>query len=264
MVLFDAHVHLQKNLVLETLLDTARRSFSAQKRAGGAETYCLLLAETNALDMFAVLKKRSEAGILGEWRLEPTQEPESLRASRRDWPGGRLFIMAGRQIVTVEKIEVLALATPAKPAEGLSLRETVAAVRSQGGIAVLPWGVGKWLGKRGERVHRLVEEATPAGLFLGDNGGRPVIWPAPRIFQTAADRGIRLLPGSDPLPLPGEEARIGGYGASIRGAIGDDRPSADLKRLLADLSRPIIPFGSRMGVLRFVQTQIALRRLAKN
>lgn len=258
MVFFDAHVHLQKDMILENLLDCARCHFSRQHRVHEDETYCLLLAEAGDLNSFATLGNIP----LRDWNLQPTEERESLRASRSDWPGGRLFILAGRQIITAERIEALALATPATIPDGLSLEETVAAAKRQGAIAVLPWGVGKWLGKRGKIVERFVVRAAPEGLFLGDNGGRPSIWPTPRLFATAAARGVRLLPGSDPLPLPGEESRVGSYGGGIAGEIGDAHPARDLKRLLIDPSRPIVPFGGQMGVGRFIRTQVALRRAA--
>ncbi|MBU1567933.1 MAG: hypothetical protein KJ630_20195, partial [Proteobacteria bacterium] len=89
---------------------------------------------------------------------------------------------------------------------------------------------------------------------------RPTFWPTPSPFNTAADRGIRLLPGSDPLPLHSEEERIGSYGAMVEGEISVDNPAENLKALLTTSDVKIIPFGRRQGALRFMKTQLALRR----
>jgi hypothetical protein len=102
--------------------------------------------------------------------------------------------------------------------------------------------------------------ADPDRLFVGDNGGRPAFWPTPRPFTTAAGRGIRLLPGSDPLPLADEELRVGSYGAMIEGTCSSDQPAEGLRTLLARNSTVITPYGKRPGALRFFRTQIALRR----
>ena len=267
MICFDAHVHIHTLFSIDGMLAEARHNFTRQlpKDAGDRPAaFVLFLAEADGCDFFTGLKEtadRDRYTTPGGWRITPTEEAESLLLTRNDWPGGRLFILAGRQLVTAEKIEVLALATPAKFADGLTLDATVEAVRSHDALAVLPWGVGKWLGERGEILDDFLKRAAPEGLFVGDNGGRPIFWPAPRLFRTAAVRGIGLLPGSDPLPLPAEESRVGSYGGWLQGEITNDHPATDLRRRLTDRSHPVVPFGGRMGARRFLQAQVALRRL---
>ncbi|BCL61859.1 hypothetical protein DGMP_25520 [Desulfomarina profundi] len=108
-------------------------------------------------------------------------------------------------------------------------------------------------------VKKIIENTQFEKLFVGDNGGRPVFWPAPAIFDLAANRGIRLLPGSDPLPLAEEEQRAGSYGGAVSGECTVETPFADLKTILADQNVQITPFGNKQGVVRFFKTQIALR-----
>lgn len=265
MISFDAHVHIQENVSIDLLLDSGRRNFSRLMRRsfpGRPATFFLFLTEAKKDDSFAELKKAADAArhlTPGGWRIAATREAESLLLTRDDWPQGRLFLLAGRQVVTAEKLEVLALATTALVADGLALPETVEAVRKGKGLAVLPWGAGKWLGKRGAIVDRYLQSATPEGLFVGDNGGRPVFWPTPRAFFAAKSRGIRLLPGSDPLPLAGEELRVGSYGGWLQGECSGDHPSADIKALLTGRSTKITPFGNRQGVWDFCRNQLALR-----
>ena len=265
MIYFDAHVHIQKNFSIDTLFDSARRNFSRQMPQASPDhpdTFFLLLTEAKMADCFADLKKNAATAqhtTPGGWQISATREPESLLLTQEGWPAGRLFLLAGRQIVTEEKLEVLALATPAKIPDKLSLQETVEAVKNHHGLAVLPWGAGKWLGKRGKIIDNFIQTVTPSGVFVGDNGGRPVVWPAPQPFLAADKRGIRLLPGSDPLPLPQEELRTGSYGGCIQGNCSNNHPAADLRSLLTNESVNIVPFGKRMSALQFLKTQIALR-----
>lgn len=269
MISFDAHVHIHETFSLDRLLDCARGNFArlvlrdGDGRRDRPMALLLLLTEMRDADFFTGLRDKAGSSghtTAGGWHIAGTKEAESLRLTRDDWSGS-LYLLAGRQLVSAERIEVLALATAAKILDGLPLARTVEAVRGHGGLAVLPWGVGKWLGKRGKMVDDFVQRAVPEGLFVGDNGGRPLFWPAPRLFRTAATRGIRLLPGSDSLPLPAEESRVGGYGGSISGEIRETHPAEDLRRLLIDDASPIVPFGRRMTGWRFLRTQAALRHL---
>lgn len=217
------------------------------------------------LTFFSLLTRQAQhqpCPLGGGWRIQTTSEQESLLLLHEARPDSRMFLVAGRQVVTKDRLEVLALATSEKIKDGDPLGVTVDHVRRGGGLAVLPWGAGKWLGKRGEILTAYLDSASPEALFVGDNGGRPRLWPRPAPFDRAAARGIRLLPGSDPLPLRDEEGRVGSYGAMVAGGCSHATPLADLKRLLLDLEKPIIPFGQRLSTWRFFRSQIGLR-LAK-
>jgi hypothetical protein len=268
MIFFDAHVHIQARFDLDRFLLAALNNFDAQRFTLAPQetgTYFLLLTEAKFLDFFSVIREqaRMQTGSLpSSWTLQATAEAESLLLYHETRPGVRLFVVAGRQLVTSERLEVLALATTAKIGDGKSLVDTVNEVREAGGLAVLPWGAGKWLGKRGGIVSNFLQNTSAKSLFVGDNGGRPKLWPRPVPFDLAAGRGIQLLPGSDPLPLPGEEYRVGTYGATVAGTCSDDKPAADLRDLLVDGSQRITPYGQRQGAWQFLRTQIGLR-LAK-
>ncbi len=265
MIYFDAHVHIQDIFSLDAFLKSSLDNFSQQAVDSGTVspgTFFLLLTEGKKNDYFSMLKSELEqrSDILpGTWQIESTHEPESLLFYHNDWPETKLFIIAGRQIVTLEKLEVLALGTVVKFDDGMPIVDTVRSVQEQQGLAVLPWGAGKWLGKRGTIIDKLVATENPERLFVGDNGGRPVFWPTPGTFAVAAKRGIRLLPGSDPLPLAREEQRAGSFGGFFEGECSPTTPFADLKVLLADQDLAIKPFGKNQGSCRFFRTQIALR-----
>lgn len=261
MIVCDAHVHLYPQFSAERLLASARDNFFCQCSDcwSPPPAMVLFLADTPRAEGFALFFRMAESGqSLGKFQLRQTAEKDSLLALDPERPEERLILIAGRQLVTVEKIEVLSLASPAIIEDGLELAQTVAQIRRRGGLAVLPWGVGKWLGKRGAIIGDYLSQADPCGLFVGDNGGRPNLWPAPRLFDVAAGRGVGLLPGSDPLPLPAEELRVGSYGFRCQGSCGDQHPARELRLLLA-AAEDFSTFGTNTNLSCFFKTQIALR-----
>jgi len=265
MIVCDSHVHLWPRFDAGRLLSRARENFFAQ--CGDCwsppPTMVLFFTDTARAEGFAALAELAGSGTAaGRFQLRKTGEELSLLALDPARPEERLLLLAGRQIVTAEKIEVLGLACPAVIDNGLELAETVAEVRKHGGLAVLPWGVGKWVGKRGAIIDRYLAQAEPSRLLLGDNGGRPTLWPRPALFAKAAARGIGLLSGSDPLPLPGEEGRVGSFGTRVPGDCGDEYPAREIISLLTSNTRELPSFGKNLGPFSFLKTQIALR-LAK-
>lgn len=265
MIYFDAHVHIHQRFPLDKFLQNSLRNFERQQnKANDSSTaiYVLLLTESKEADFFLQLRRQAEqpgALLPAAWTVTLTEERESLILEHTDWPDKRLMIFSGRQIVTSERLEVLALAAAEKVPDGLTIEQAIAAVHKQNGIAVLPWGAGKWLGGRGKIITRLVEGAQQGKLFVGDNGGRPVFWSAPNQFSMAAAKNIALLPGSDPLPLAGEEERVASYGAKVDGLLSESTPAADFRELICRHDAKIEPFGKRLGPVRFFKTQISLR-----
>jgi hypothetical protein len=148
--------------------------------------------------------------------------------------GQSVHVVAGRQVATRERLEVLALATTAEVADGGDILETVERIAAAGGIPVLAWAPGKWLGRRGRRVHAILSEVQPGGLLIGDTAMRPRGWPTPRLMLEAKRRGFAIVAGTDPLPLAGEESLIGRYGIAADGVNGAATMIADLRALLAD------------------------------
>ena len=262
MILFDAHVHLWPVFDAGKLLRAARDNVfhHLPQSLPSPPTVALFLADTNKAEGFARLGAMADRGErAGSFGLLRTEEGESLLALDPSRPDERLFLLAGRQIVTRENIEVLSLASTAAISDGLPLQDTVALVRARGGLAVLPWGVGKWLGKRGRTIAAFLAQAEPHGLFVGDIGGRPGLWPASRFFAQAAERAIGLLPGTDPLPLPGEELRVGSCGASLEESCVSKTPAAQLRQMLCAGGMKARPFATRPNILSFIATQLALR-----
>ena len=149
-----------------------------------------------------------------------------------------IYILAGRQIVTKEDLEVLALATDSCFEEGQPLEKTIQAVLKKGGIPVVPWGFGKWIGTRGRHLQRLVKSA-PMGLFFADSSSRPTFWSEPLLFDRARRNGLAILSGTDPFPLKSEVNRVGLAGFKIAGILDDARPATSLRQALLSASRAL-------------------------
>ena len=127
-----------------------------------------------------------------------------------------------------------------------------------GALSLVWWGVGKWLGARGAVVARILADPEWRDVLLGDNGNRLEIGPDPAEFAAARSLGRAVLPGSDPLPLRGEEARVGAYGFAVEAALDPLRPAAAFLALLKSASAFVV-FGRRQRLVRFVGNQVALK-----
>ena len=262
MLLVDGHVHVHGCFDVAKVLDAAADNFAAAARAlGGERGYdaVLCLVESRGERFLDGVRTgrigRVWRGRHGYWEVEESCEPETLVVRRG---GTKLNVIAGRQLVTRERLEVLALGTTASLPEGEAMETTLAAVRDVGAAAVLPWGVGKWLGARGAVVARVLADPKWRHVLLGDNGNRLGLGPDPRQFELARRAGRAVLPGSDPLPLPGEEARVGAYGFAVDVALDPLRPAAALLALLQSGSAYVV-FGRREPLTRFVGNQLALK-----
>jgi hypothetical protein len=256
-ILADGHVHVHPGWDRCRALDAAADNFAraAARIGGGAPAAGVLcLAESSGVHAFEEL---AAGASIGPWRAAVSMEKESL-VIRKAGAAVPLALLAGRQIATAEKLEVLALATSARLPDGLSLRETISAAWESGGIPVIPWGFGKWTGGRGARVRALIA-AGPNGVSLGDNGGRARGLPRPKLLAEGERNGFRVLPGSDPLPLPGQVDRVGGFGWSMVCHWDEHRPAMALKAAVGDPAVSALPYGDLEDPLFFLARQLRMR-----
>ena len=235
----------------------------------GRSVGVLLLSESAGVDRFRELADAArEDRKFGPWTPSQTQDPGAvlLRRDRaRDDTAGAtplpdLVVVAGRQVVVRERLEVLALCTAREFPDGGSLTETIERVRAAGAVPVVPWGFGKWWFGRGKIVDDLVAGASPGDFLLGDNGIRPRYSPEPRAFRSAAARGIAVLAGSDPLPFSAQVRRPGHFGSLVQETTFDlQRPARSLASVLRGLPPGTPTFGRREPLHRFLEAQIRIR-----
>jgi len=248
----DTHVHLYEcydlDRALAGLADRLRELDPDACRAG-------FLAERTDCDFFARLWARAGERVGRFWVERGPEEDVLLLAEDGKTP---LYLFAGRQVVTRERIEVLALATRGPFSDGRPVRETLKEIRDAGGVPVLSWAPGKWFFGRGRVISALIEEGEPGRFLLGDTTLRPAGWPEPRLMGRAAGRGFGIVAGSDPLPFAGEERILGAYAARLSGRFDPAAPVASVRRIL--LQCPLLT--ERKG--RRGRPAEVIRRLRRN
>jgi hypothetical protein len=253
-MLIDAHVHLypvfdRVRFFAATVenLGSAARALGHPPGPGG-----IFLTETTRDDAFAELA--AGKGVPHGWRVErPAQDDCALWLHGPAGPA--LLVVAGRQLVSAEGLEVLAIGRQGAQADRLPAADILAALRAEETPAILPWGAGKWMGARGKLLARLVEDAAGQGVLLGDNAGRPLGWPTPPAFRS----GLPVLPGTDPLPVAPAVGEAGSYGFVLEGTPDPARPAEDIRARLLAMTAPPARFGGRTGPAGFVRRQIQLR-----
>jgi len=263
----DAHVHVHSEHDPAVLF---ARAIEVARECG---PLFLLLSEGFGRSYFRDLRAASadapggreiarlrRAGIV----VEPTSERGALRLhSAGSGDPGAVILVAGRQVVSRERLEVLLLALD--PDHPLSetpdrTRGLVSLVREgleAGAVTVMPWGFGKWLGARARHVRAIVDLPDVHDhplFFLGDIPARCWPWATPRAFGA----GIRVLRGTDVLPLAGSETRVASYGFRVRGRLDPDAPCRALIACLSERTT-VEPVGGRDSLIRTLVNQVRYR-----
>ncbi len=287
-LLVDAHVHVHPVFELSVVLNGARDNFegaAAELELDPGESWLgvLLLTEAAGADRFETLAEhcdREGSARVGGWclrrvgpltlRAEPSaasMAPAHVGKSGAA-PARALLLVSGYQIATRDGLEVLALGTRTRTADGLPLDASIEAAGVAGALPVIPWGFGKWSGRRGAIVEKLLSGRDAGTIWLGDNGGRSKLLRSPPLFGRAAELGMPVLRGSDPLPFKSHERRAGSYGFHLRDApldvphpTSDARTDDPIMRLFEQLRARAQPrgFGRRAGVLAFARDQVAMQ-----
>lgn len=256
----DSHVHFHKCFSEEKFFDNCINNIlqaSHNSEANGI----IFLAQGNHEDSFNFLRQKKIIKCLINPKINYiVSETQDNSAIELRWieRGITILIIPGFQIVTKENLELLSLGTMIRHSDGSPIEETISNVFNTGGIPVLPWGFGKWYGKRGEIVNEIIEKNIQ-NLFLGDNGGRTNLLPYPPQFKNAIRKKIKILPGSDPLPFPQEMIRPLSYGFKFTAEINNSSPWTEIKKKLLDQSFKVDTYGGLTNPFKFLKTQLTLQ-----
>ncbi len=256
--LIDAHVHLYDCFDRAAFFDAALKNFRAAAQSLGVADHTpgyLMLTETAKDHAFDSLIEQKELDG-GRWRFDPVGDGRSLVASHAGQEV--LTIISGRQVVTQEGLEVLALCCNETFSDGLPVKQTISHVIEADGLPVLPYGVGKWSGARGKVLQKVLSGSHGGKIFLGDNAGRLALAGEPKQFAQAKQHGIWVLPGTDPLPFPSQAMRVGRAGLVLDGIDRAD-PAASIKRLIETADEQLRTFGRADGLPRFLALQIGMQ-----
>ena len=177
----DAHAHIYPFHDVPALLLAA---LDHMPRIAPTDLRVLCLAERFDCSFFQALSQ-DEIRLPGDhWRIAAWDPAGGVKI--RHLPDHRdIWILAGRQIVSAERIEICSLFSDAPIADGQPARDIIRAILAAGGLPALDWAPGKWLFQRGKLVRQLVSEFPPSQLALIDTSLRPLLWPAPRLYAAA-------------------------------------------------------------------------------
>jgi len=202
--LLDTHLHLYPNydlpLAFNQLLDRSAHLGESVKRVA-------CLAERHDCNFHRQLADGSTA-LPG---FSVTAGVGNAISIRRESDGLQLSLLPGRQVITSENIEVLALACPEMIDDGQPALDVIYQINQLKRIPVLTWSPGKWFGERGKLVKRLITELDKQDFLIGDTTLRPYGWATPGLMKLAQNKGFTVVAGSDPLPFSGEEHWLGAY-----------------------------------------------------
>ncbi len=248
----DGHVHLHLDFDFALTLDNALHNMALSPESESSIGF-LLLTEMAGINRFNTFPDSA-----GAWSVAPCVEAMS-RCARHEG-GCRIFVIAGRQIITSEGLEVLAHGIDDIIPDGLPLDGVMAVAEDHKAIAVLPWAVGKWTGKRGRIIQSLVA-SPPASdrFFIADSGVRLRGTPRPRLLATAEQNGWCVLAGSDPLPLPNQVSAVGRFGFVAEFPLDPDRPFKSLEAWLRACRRSPESYGALQGLSGFLRHQVAMQ-----
>jgi hypothetical protein len=254
----DTHVHFHSCYDEAEFLDEAAANLIPDIENPDSLLAAICLTETASADWYAELYGALSAGADRDngWAFEATEESNSILALNRK--GEMLAIIAGRQVRCQEGLEVLAIGHADKIPDGGSVRQVMLTVSESGCVPVLPWGFGKWQGRRAQIVTELLRD-PPCKFAVGDNGGRLAVLGEPALLAKARSLGFPVLPGSDPFPFTWDGRRVGTYGIEFEGELDVCKPFQSLKRLAFGDANSTKMFGGLESIPHFIRNQLAIQ-----
>lgn len=249
----DGHVHIYKQYdwadAVQSLVSNLGMAAKSLVQGGPPPILIGLLAESKSNRFYhSVLEMGAP---LSKGALEVAPGPDAGSLVIRDQGVIKGYLIAGRQIVTSEKLEVLSLGTDISLPDGNSLEATLSSITAQGAVPILSWSPGKWLFKRGRVVESTLMSHSPGSFLIGDIGLRPGLLPLPSLMKLAHQRGFKMIDGSDPLPLAGEERWIGRNGFQVMGSFDPQTPAASVRTILLNPASAFTPLGVHSSLVNF-------------
>lgn len=254
MIISDFHVHFHKNYDVELFFNSIKSNFQNNCPYESAHHIICLTESVNTNFFKELILKNIK---INNWFFKQTNNTNTILAKHKS--GFELFIIAGRQIVTNENLEVLAIGMVNDFQDGQPIDLVISKVIAGGFIPIIPWGFGKWSGNRGEVVENIINRNKYHPLFLGDNGNRPPFIKLPLVFERAKEKNIFNLQGSDPLPFGNEEFRPGSFGVFIDASLNTDAPYESIFSILKNENVKINAYGELESYYKFFKHQIGMQ-----
>ncbi len=257
MILIDSHVHIHSNFELNGFIGNVFKNFNEFTKDSLVNNNCLgilCLTEIEGTDYFSKLK--SKKIILNKkFNIVKTDEDESVIIQNNN--DNKIVLIKGHQIVSSEGLEVLSLCSKKRIESGKDIVSTITKIIKVGGITILPWGVGKWIGKKREIIEELI--LSELKFFIGDNSGRLKFIHEPALFHIAKKNKHFVLPGTDALPIKNQINKTGKFGFILQDKIDLNKPAQSLKNILLNLDYQPEQFGDLECFPTFLKNQISMQ-----
>ena len=264
MIIIDAHIHIHECYNLENFFDSAEKNFQdqASKLNAGSFVGVLCLTEIFGINIFDKLENAAKKKVkIGKWQINSTEEHNSLVLRKNN---SLIFVIAGRQIVTEKKLEVLAIGLKEDYQDGKPIDEVIKHVVKSEAFPIIPWGFGKWFSPRKQILEKIILQKKSYPIFWGDNGNRPWIFKKPKLIKTGYGNQIINLPGSDPLPFNREVKKPGSFGFYIENIINQDKPFDSIYRIITASKSQFNTYGKLESLFYFVKNQVAMQLVKRN
>ena len=259
LVIADTHVHLYPCYNLSRALTIAATNLN---KLAGTE-HCIrtvFLTERAGCSAFKQIKNGTLQLDLPNTVIVNSGGEESLSIVQNG--SVLLILIAGRQVVSAENIELFALGRDLEIEDRLPAEEVLQRIIGSGAIPAFAYSPGKWIGARGWITDRILKSNRSAGLAIGDSSLRPSVWLSPPLFSAARELNLPIIAGSDPLPFAGEENLIGTYGILYNGHFDLNAPFESWKRILSEEKGAIKIVGRRSNLIE-VARRLYLNKKAK-
>jgi hypothetical protein len=264
-VLADTHVHLYDGHDLDLAFSAAFANLPRLLPGGGGVSaepveLALLLSERHDCHAFERLRSGERASLPARHRVERLADEWAVVVTNGS--GARLHLVAGRQIATRERLEVLALCGDPGVPDGGDILDTIGRVAEAGSVPVLAWAPGKWTGRRAVVIASTLDAVRPQDVLIGDTSMRPRGWRTGPLMREAQGRGFTVVAGTDPLPFAGQELVIGRYGIVAEAEFDPAAPVAGFRALFTS-GRGRVAIAGRRDSLASVVSRLVRHRLAK-
>ncbi len=204
-IIAETHLHVYPCYDVKKVFHVLRSNLQSH---GPDNVHMAFLTERSDCHFFIELKENKSLASDGDIHIKDFGNALLISESGYD----DFYLFSGRQIITKEKLEVLALTTDINiPDNELDAADVIRKINDDNGVAVISWAPGKWLGSRGKLIGTLLEHFSPSSLLLADTAIRPRCFFEPLLMKQAQKKGYNILAGSDPLPFEGEEIMAGRY-----------------------------------------------------
>lgn len=256
----DTHVHCYQFEQLPQLLDQAMKNLNKHVPTADARVLFFTdgFVDRTWLNLQVLINENAASG---NWSFAMNDSTGFVEASNA---GEILYLAPARQVNTAGRLEVLLLGCDQELEDKQPANQLIEKYGDDY-VLISPWGVGKWLGKRGRVLVDIINHAKKP-FALGDNGGRPFFWPVPhfKFMQKLATgdqssivkRTLPILNGSDPLPITGELSRIGSYGVSFE--ISNELSVSNVLDVLRNPEQQAKNFGKPLGLFQFAIARLKM------